>query len=213
MAVVGRYIFNGTLGSSEVFAYSWGFTHPTWTNAEQAVGAGAVWIARFLSVNGAANILVPSTVHNSVRAVTYNTDGSTSSAYTLPITPIAGGSTSETNSLPYEVSPCVTLRTALSTRRGRGRFYLPPPMRQAVVGNGLWGSIIAASGSGSIVYSVGEAMDNFESTSGGEVVVISKVTGSVITNRVTRVEVGNIPDAQRRRRNRQVETRYSYTMA
>lgn len=212
MAVVGKYIFNGTMGTAEVFAYGWAFTSGTWNNASEAVGAGAVWIARAMTVNGARNIFAPNIVHSSVRCVCYNPDGTTASAVTLAITPITGGSTSDTNSLPYEVSPCVTLRTANATRRGRGRFYLPPPVRSQVGGDGVFNSTLAASGSGSVVFAIGEAMTNFKANNPAVPVVISKAGGTITTNAITSVEIGNIPDAQRRRRNRLNETRVTQSV-
>jgi hypothetical protein len=209
---VGKYIFNGTMGSSEVFAYGWGFRSPTWTDATQAVGAGAVWIARVLQVNGLRNIFVPNIIHSSVRCVTYNPDGSTQSAITLAITPITGGSTSDTNCLPYEVSPCVTLRTALASARGRGRFYLPPPTRSQVTGDGLFTSPTTGTGAGTTVGAMSEAWGNFKTNNPAFPVVISRAGGTVSTQDLTSVEVGNIPDAQRRRRNRLVEVRSSATI-
>jgi len=207
MAVVGKYIFNGTTGTSEFFAYGWAFASDTWTTAAQAVGAGAVWVARAMTVNGGRLPFAPNIVHSSVRCVCYNADGSTQSAVTLAITPIAGGSTSDTNTLPFEVSPCVTLRTALQTARGRGRFYLPAPVRSQVGGDGVFNSMIAASGSGSMVNAIAEALTHFKANNPAVPVVISKAGGSIVTNAITSVEIGNIPDAQRRRRNRQIETR------
>lgn len=212
MAVVGKYIFNGVMGTSEVFAYGWAFTSGTWNNASEAVGAGAVWIARFLTVNGIRNVFAPNIVHTSVRCVTYNSDGSTQSAVTLPITPITGGSTSDTNSLPFEVSPCITLRTATATARGRGRFYLPPPVRSQVGGDGIFNSTLVSTGTTGAAGAAAEAMNNFKTNNPGVPVVISKVGGVIATHAITSVEIGNVPDSQRRRRNRLVETRTSATV-
>jgi len=212
VAVVGKYIFNGTMGTSEVFAYGWAFRSDTWTSAAQAVGAGAVWIARMLTVNGIRNVFAPNIVHTSVRAVCYNADGSTQSAVTLAITPITGGSTSDTNTLPFEVAPCVTLRTALATARGRGRFYLPPPVRSQISGDGIFSSTLVAGGTSGGPGAIAEAMSNFKANNPAFPVVISKAGGTISTSDVTTVEIGNIPDAQRRRRNRQVETRTSATV-
>lgn len=209
MAMTGKYVFNGVLGSSEVFAFSWGFTSATWNTPDQAVGAAAVWIARVMTVNGMINAYAPHVTFNSVRCVKLNASGGTDSAVTLGITPLVGGSTSDPNSLPFEVSPCVTLRTAVQSRRGRGRFYLPPPVRSQVGGQGVFVGLFAGTGTTGAAGNIAEAFNNFKTNNPAVPVVISKVGGTVVTNPVTSVDVGNVPDSQRRRRNRLTEVRVS----
>jgi hypothetical protein len=104
-------------------------------------------------------------------------------------------------SLPYEVSPAVTLQTDLRGASGRGRSYFPPidtlsmdvdglfqVAKVALVGNQL-GAWFAAVMTGTTL----------------KPVVVSR--RRLVLNPITSLLMGRVPDAQRRRRRSQDEQR------
>lgn len=104
-------------------------------------------------------------------------------------------------SLPFEVSCAVTLATDHRGPSGRGRFYLPP----FAVG------IMDAHGRFNVseLNTIGGQIGNFlvaaQTSTGLQPVVVSP--RRLILNRVRRVEMGAVPDSQRRRRRSQQELR------
>lgn len=115
------------------------------------------------------------------------------------------GGTSTSPSLPYQVAPVVGLRTELATRAGRGRFYAPSLAVDQVAD----GRMLPAAQSDLADAAV--AMMT-ELQTGGLVPVIfhrtdSPGAGRFTTTRVTAIDVGDVLDTQRRRRNKLVEQR------
>jgi hypothetical protein len=106
--------------------------------------------------------------------------------------------------LPPQVSLAVSLRTSLATKAGRGRFYLPP----LAVGASLAGELILAAQEAAVA-GAQTALTGM-ATAGFPCVVYhrSDQTGTM----VNRIDVGNVFDTQRRRRNKLVETRLSATI-
>lgn len=104
--------------------------------------------------------------------------------------------------LPQEVSIAVTTRGASVNRRNRGRFFLPPPASDVADNNGL----VAATPLGDFA-DCAQAFLNVLSVSTAVPVLWHRdlLTFSTIVT----VDVGNVFDAQRRRRNKLVETRQS----
>lgn len=114
----------------------------------------------------------------------------------------AGTNTDEP--LPPQVAVAVSTRTALATKEGRGRFYLPPLATGACVA----GEIILAAQE-AIVAGAQTALTSM-STAGFPVVVYHRDTLSA--DPVLRVDVGSVFDTQRRRRNKLVESRLTATL-
>lgn len=103
--------------------------------------------------------------------------------------------------LPHECSIAVSLRTALATRAGRGRFYLPPYDTTTVESGRLDvdpRDQTAAAAQGMIQSLNGDSF---------QVVIYHHFT--LDSTPVTRLDVGNVFDSQRRRRNKLVEVRTS----
>jgi hypothetical protein len=104
--------------------------------------------------------------------------------------------------LPQEVSIAVSTRGASVNRRNRGRFFLPPPAADVADNNGL----VAATPLGDIA-DCAQAFLN--------VLIVSSLTpvlyhrDLLTSTTIVTVDVGNVFDAQRRRRNKLVETRQS----
>lgn len=103
--------------------------------------------------------------------------------------------------LPYEVALCLTFRTALSSRRGRGRIYLPPLSVGQVAAGGLITSSVASAVASNFGYDV-----LAPAIAGGfEWRVVSQKGAT--SNEISSVQVGVVPDSQRRRRNALDEAR------
>jgi hypothetical protein len=115
---------------------------------------------------------------------------------------LAGTSAGET--LPPQLSVVCSLRTALATRAGRGRFYLPP-FTTSVVTAGL---VTAASQA-----IVSLACQKFlQSLNTATYIVCVYHRSSKTHDIVTTIDVGNVYDTQRRRRDKLIETRSSRTL-
>lgn len=104
--------------------------------------------------------------------------------------------------LPGECAICVTFRTAEISRSGRGRWYLPCPANNTLTSTGrlITGNVTA------IVTSMSAFFTALQSgLAGGNAVVYSKKEAAV--NAIVSFDVGDVIDAQRRRRNKLVESR------
>lgn len=116
-----HHVAKGQLNAS----YNWTVgLYSTSTLAEAA--AEAAWHAAFKAMwnNAGFKALFPATNHW-LSSTTYTMDGnwkSTTSTTTNEDIPGTG-----TQALPYECALVITWRSALKTRRGVGRWYLPAP--------------------------------------------------------------------------------------
>lgn len=109
--------------------------------------------------------------------------------------------------LPGEVAACATFRTATLTPSGRGRSYLPAPGNVALANNGRFTAAFCQAVADAWV----QCFIAFVSDDhGGFAVVWSNKTDSLYET--TAVECGDVPDAQRSRRNGLTETRYATTV-
>lgn len=107
----------------------------------------------------------------------------------------AGADAGET--LPPQVALAVTLRTALATRAGRGRFYLPPfAVTQMDAGR-------LPSATQADVLDQVEQM--FDSLIGNSHTPVIYHRNQASTTPITTVAVGDVYDTQRRRRDSYVE--------
>lgn len=103
------------------------------------------------------------------------------------------------NMLPTECAPVVSVRAG-NTASKRGRFYLPPPSVTVVNTSGRLTSAFCSDVATA-------AVDLFDTGEYSRGVVYSRSTSSYSV--VTSVDVGDVVDAQRRRRNRLTESRTS----
>jgi len=103
--------------------------------------------------------------------------------------------------LPQEVAVCVSLRTNLPTRAGRGRFFLPSPILTVCIGSRLGstaqGQILAAA-----ALMLGDMV-----TSTYPVVILHRST--MTSDLVVSVDVGDVFDSMRTRRDKLREVRVS----
>jgi len=108
--------------------------------------------------------------------------------------------------LPYQCSVGYSTRTAEPTRRGRGRGYLPVfALDQAV------GGLFPSAGQGQVALAVKAMIDHINAFASFGVVVYHRADdeGTFIES----IDVGNVFDSQRRRRNQITETRVSAAIA
>lgn len=201
MAVVGRCTVSGVLGSAEVFAYGCGMQMDDIDNAADALVVAAAWATNHLTAAFRA-IFSTEVQWRNVRWATFSTaDGSVLDSADSPL---ALNGTAGTVTLPYECSACVSLRTAVAGSRGRGRFYLPPLATQNIGTNGVLSTTCVPI----LVAAFTNAFDILATAQHRPVVISRAVPSGALTPRtVTRFDIGNIMDAQRRRRNNQVEAR------
>lgn len=115
---------------------------------------------------------------------------------------IAG--TAVNDALPINTAVCVSLRTALPQRAGRGRFFLPPLDKGSLAN----GKIAAASVT--IIANGVAGMIGILKSNGATPCLYSRSTH--ITRNITSIDVGNLFDVQRRRQNKTVEVRTSVTV-
>lgn len=111
---------------------------------------------------------------------------------------------SEDETLPPQVALVVSLRTAMATRAGRGRFYLPP-LAVSTVADGRLSS--TAQGT------VSSAVEAFLTSLGGaSLTPVVRGRSTHTSTPITRYDVGDVFDTQRRRRDKLIETRIGGTV-
>lgn len=197
---VFRHRVEGTFGGNE-----------TWTFGVYSQGTGTVdaaetaWNAgvdAFFSVNLAARM---SSSVQALRTSTATIDETTGTQITRRelVNNSAGTSTAE--SLPYQVTAVVGTRTALATRAGRGRFYVPS-LDVAQIQDGRMTAACRTD-----LADAAAAMFA-QLASGGLVPVIFHRTQSAgaarfSTTIIEAIDVGDVLDTQRRRRNKLIEDR------
>jgi hypothetical protein len=108
-------------------------------------------------------------------------------------------------STPPQCAVTVSLRTALATRAGRGRFYMPPPAVTFVIAGGL----LASADRDALSTAAMHALQGLV-TAGYIPVVYHRSTHS--GDNITSVDVGNVFDTQRRRRDKLIEARTSHAL-
>lgn len=109
--------------------------------------------------------------------------------------------TSVAASLPFQCTPVVSLRTADAGLGGRGRFYAPSPAVDTQDGGTL-----TTTARGNLADSA-EAMFNGLQAAGLSPVIFGTTTFNQIP--LISLDVGDVIDTQRRRRNKLIEARTS----
>lgn len=151
------------------------------------IGGASAWIPLQVTAEGAIAQQVNASGHVTV------------SGESVLTTPAEGGGSG--NQLPPECAVVVSLRTGTSGPRGRGRMYLPPVTVGATTTTGMLSTTARSS--------ILAAMQDFFNTWNSDP---STLTASVASNAgvfveaISNIRVGNVIDAQRRRRDRIVES-------
>lgn len=107
-------------------------------------------------------------------------------------------------SLPPQCATVVSCRTAKVTRAGRGRFFLPP----MTVNKVDTGRILAAA----VTQSVTASQKMIQSLNGAGYTAIVYHRKTRTSDNITSVDVGNVFDTQRRRRDKLIEVRTSLSV-
>jgi hypothetical protein len=102
------------------------------------------------------------------------------------------GGTSTSQPLPTEVAVVVSLRSTLESRSGRGRMYLPAPSSGTLTDNGRM--TISSQNT------VADQAQVFLSALGSALVNVVASKTMAVHSIVTQLKVGDVFDAQRRRR-------------
>ena len=106
--------------------------------------------------------------------------------------------TNANQTLPNEVACVVTLRGAKPTRKERGRFFLPP-----LAVNQLLAGRFTAAAAARVADGAALAITGLQGAGFPPEIYHPDHTGTAIVE----VDVGDVPDAQRRRRDKLVEVR------
>lgn len=211
MVTFHRVTYSGALASSEVFAFGWAFTDAANGDSAAQVTACTQWLTDFLdTVTGGSSAKArfrTDVTWNKIRVASYfggNVTNSTEAAVSRAGTAASAG-------MPYEVAIAVSLNCgAVTEGPKRGRFYLPCPVT-GFMDNGL-GTFVITGGLDAIIGGVNAAFDTFNTADRKVGVMRNVVNSTTFVNDAITVGVGNVPDSQRRRRNKQIEVRSSHTI-
>lgn len=135
------------------------------------------------------------------RAVTVELDPATGGQLTGAEDTRADVGSSVATCLPFQCAPVVSLRTATLSRAGRGRFYVPSLAVDQVDAGRMLTAARDSLADGAL------ALVQGLTSAGGNVVIYHRALGN--TTPVTSLDVGDVIDTQRRRRNKLVEARTS----
>lgn len=182
-------VFNFSLWSNS--ALSMDAAHAVWEGSVTTFWSGAV-AALF-----ANEVAITSLSTAEVNVATGRQSTRVDSAVSLP-----GTSTAEM--LPFQCATAVSLRTIFATRSGRGRFFLPPVSVAAIASGRLLTTATNTLADGV------EALMLSMQTGGATPVVYSRVARAAVT--INAIDVGNVIDTQRRRRNKLIEARETRTV-
>jgi hypothetical protein len=208
-----KVTLRGTLAPTEQFQHGLALgvpgNDPTLNEVDAPAYAQTVataWKAQFA---GMADVFTPNVVYTEVGAVQMEQDDPTGSdgsggnrRQSYPTgwwqwaTADRPKGITNSASLPYEVATAVTLRTTTRGPRGRGRFYLPPPAID-VMDTGA-GGLLKAVYVTEIGTQIGHFITAVEAATGHQVLVVSGRAKQL--HQVSSIEVGRVPDSQRRRR-------------
>jgi len=103
--------------------------------------------------------------------------------------------------LPPQVAIVVSERTDVPTRFGRGRIFLPAPMVSVLIDQRL-----GATARAQVLAAAHAGLSHFQ-TNSFPVVIFHRNSGTF--DQVTHIDVGDVLDTQRRRRNQLAEVRVS----
>jgi hypothetical protein len=108
---------------------------------------------------------------------------------------------SATTSLPYEVACAVSTQTDHRGPSGKGRFYLPPFSKDAITNHGLYNMGVVSP----VIVAIGNFIDSIKGSEDLVPIVVSRKHR--ILNEIKSINVGIVPDSQRRRRRSLSEAR------
>jgi hypothetical protein len=193
-------LFKSTLGGTTPDG-RWSFSIWTTNTGDDAAAALSKFqdAVEAMWVDGLDAFIATAVTYDSQSVVTINQATGQQIARADGIVSNPGVATAGT--LPPQISLAVTLRTALATRAGRGRIYLPPFSLDEVAAGRL-----GATTQGLALTAVKGMFDTMISD-GHTPVLYGR--SSHATTPVTQLALGDVYDTQRRRRDSYVESRVS----
>lgn len=141
------------------------------------------------------SILSTDCAYTEVRVYGYPTGGPRATA--VGAAPVTGGTGTGDTTNPLQVCCCLTLQTANSGRRNRGRIYLPMTSSGALSAHEIASITLSA-----VVEGFAAFLGSITSSGPGPVPTVVSFAGSA-TNHITSVKGDTRPDIQRRRANRE----------
>lgn len=163
--------------------------------------AQSAWAAGVTAFGSAAYLATLAPETEFVEITTAELDPATGGQLTKTSDPRSEVGTAAVASLPFQCSPVVSLRTQDASRRGRGRFYAPSPAVDAQAGGRL------TAGAQTALADAAEGLINGLESTGLDAVLYSLTT--FVRTPITSLDVGDVIDTQRRRRNKLIEQRTS----
>lgn len=199
MTTLAKFDLMGNLPAGDVFDF--GF-HAETSATVSAADALTQFEAAFDSTwwAGIAS-LFENNLHVTRQAVR-TIDGTTGSTLDSAETAISYAGSSSDGSLPQEVACCVSIVTATAGRSTRGRYYVPCFAKSKLDDQGLFPSANITTLVGALA-DAHNAM--FADTPSWVVGVYSRLLHGFTP--ATQLRIGTVPDVQRRRRNKLVESR------
>lgn len=165
--------------------------HSAWTTAVSDYWTtGAPALAAFFN----ANIEGTQTSTALLSGTTGNQVSRRISAVSLP-------GTNPTAMLPFQIATVVSLRSDLATRAGRGRYYLPPLTTAQVTAGRL------AAADQATIADRSQTFFGAMNSAGLTPVIWGRQT--LVATVINSIDVGDVFDTQRRRRNSLIESRES----
>lgn len=158
------------------------------------------WMTGITNFWGTATALFCTDVQTT-RATTVELDPATGRQLTGAESTRTDAGTSTATCLPFQCAPVVSLRTATLSRAGRGRFYAPSlAVDQVDAGR------MTTTARDTLADAAEDLLTGLTSA-GGTVVIYHRASGT--TTPVISLDVGDVIDTQRRRRNQLIEARTS----
>lgn len=171
--------------------------------------ASNLFDADFFGAVGINGLFRSSVVFIGARARQLNSAGVTVAvAEDVLTTPTAGGAGGGAESLPPQVSEVISLRTSSPGARHRGRMYLPPLASNCLTANGRLDSSVRTT----VLNGMKDFFDDWNADANTLPVAVASNAGSFVET-VTHIQLGDVFDTQRRRRDRLPESYASVNLA
>jgi hypothetical protein len=177
---------------------SWSFGVHTSGNASLAA-AQAAWMSGITAFFSVAYRATLCTDVAAIEATTVELNPTTGKQLTGLTDPRTDVGTNAGECLPFQCAPVVSLRTATLSRAGRGRFYAPSLAVDQVAAGRM------TTAARDTLADAAEDLVQGLTSAGGTLVIYHRASGT--TTPVTSLDVGDVIDTQRRRRNKLVENR------
>lgn len=192
-----HHTFSGTTPGE-----GWSFNvHTTGAGTLAAAQAGAVAAANAIWTGHLDALIAP--LVSLTEVSTASIDETTDKQISRLADDVSLPGTATTEMLPFQVALAVSWKTALATRAGRGRIYLPPLAAGTVDdGRPSAATVTAVVGGANAFWAA-------LNTAGLQLVIRHK--GPHTSTAVSGGNVGNVFDTQRRRRNKLIEVRSPLT--